>query len=299
MQISFSQKLKSELALIEEKKNCCRRALFYGLLFAAECGADEAVSVSFAQADVSVLFGALARDCIKRETEAAERVEYGRRKWIHTFSAKRVTAFLHALDGQGGASLSELAEFRCAECSRSFLRGVFLAQGTVSDPEKGFHAEIVSASAQRADLLDELLAMEGFPARRVTRGARIGLYYKKNEEIEEFFTAIGAVHAALDLINLKIEKEIRNNENRATNCVAKNIARTVDAVAKQIAAIEKLREHGVLESLSEDLRTTGELRLQHDEASLAELAAAHVPPISKSGLNHRLTRLTEMADKLK
>ena len=299
MQISFSYRLKGELAAVEEKKNCCRRALFYGLLYAAEIKAEDEISVSFLHPAVSELFGVLARDCIKRETDVEERVEVGRRKWIHTFSAKRVAVFLRSVSEPGGQGVPELAEFRCAECCRCFLRGVFLSVGTVSDPEKAFHAELVMANAVRADRLDELLAVEGFPARRVLRGKRIGLYYKKNEEIEELFTVIGAIRAALELINLKIEKEIRNNENRATNCVAKNISRTVDAVAKQIAAIEKLREHGVLDGLPEDLRITGELRLKYDEASLAELAAAHVPPISKSGLNHRLARLSEMAEKLK
>jgi DNA-binding protein WhiA len=155
------------------------------------------------------------------------------------------------------------------------------------------------ADAPRVDLLDEFLATNGFPARKVSRGKKIGLYYKKNAEIEELFSVMGAVHATLDLINLVIKKEIRNNENRATNCVAKNIARTVDAVAKQMEAIEKLRDHGVLDGLSDDLRTTGELRLKYDEASLSELASYHLPPISKSGLNHRLSRLMEMAEKLK
>lgn len=297
MEPSFSHKIKTELAAISDRKPCCRRALFYGLLYAAQIDGDS-ISVSFWHEDVSVLFRSLAKECIKRETELSELKTAGRRKFVHVFSAKRVAAFLEAIDSSRKASLSELAELRCAECSRCFLRGVFLAAGTVTDPTKSFHAEVSLEIATRAERLDEFVAMNGFPARRVDRNGKIGLYYKKSEEIEEMLTAIGAMHAVLDLINLKIEKEIRNNENRATNCVARNIARTVDAVAKQIKAIEKLREHGVLESLPDDLRTTGELRLKHDEASLSELAALHAPPISKSGLNHRLEKLMEMAEKI-
>lgn len=298
MQESFSYKIKNELAALSEKKPCCRRALFYGLLYAGGAEGDS-ISVVFTHPAVSELFGGLVKDCVKRESVVTEKTEVGRRKWIHTFSTKRVAAFLRALDSTEAAPLTDLAELRCDECWRCFLRGAFLALGTVTNPEKAVHAEFLMSGSTRSDRLDEFLATHGFPARKVTRGARIGLYYKKNAEIEELFTVVGAVHATLDLINLVIEKEIRNNENRATNCVAKNIARTVDAVAKQVAAIEKLRDHGVLESLPDDLRMTGELRLKHDEASLSELASYHLPPISKSGLNHRLSRLMEMADKLK
>lgn len=298
MQESFSYKIKNELAAISEKKPCCRRALFYGLLFAARTEGED-ICVTFIHPTVSDLFGALVKDCVKRDSQVIERTEVGRKKWNHTFSAKRVSAFLRDLDGNGTSTLAELAELRCDQCWRCFLRGVFLAVGTVTDPSKAVHAEFLVSDEVRSDRLDEFLATHGFPARKVMRGGRIGLYYKKNAELEELFTVLGAVHATLDMINLVIEKEIRNNENRATNCVAKNIARTVDAVAKQIAAIEKLREHGILESLPEDLRITGELRLKHDEASLAELASYHLPPISKSGLNHRLSRLMEMAEKLK
>lgn len=298
MQISFSYAIKSELAAISEKKPCCRRALFYGLLYGGAVAENE-VSVVFTHPLVSELFGTLVRDCVKRDSLLIEKTEVGRKKWIHTFSAKRVAAFLQSLDGANDVPLSELAELRCEECWRCFLRGAFISLATVTDPAKGIHAEFLMSNTRRMDRLDEFLATHGFPARKVTRGQRIGLYYKKNAEIEELFTVIGAVHATLDFINLVIEKEIRNNENRATNCVAKNIARTVDAVAKQIAAVEKLRDHGVLDSLPDDLRMTGELRLKHDEASLSELASYHLPPISKSGLNHRLSRLMEMAEKLK
>ena len=298
MQISFSYKIKDELVAVAEKKPCCRRALFYGLLYAGEVRGEDII-VSFNHPSVSELFGSLVKDCVKRDSVVTEKIEVGRRKWVHTFSAKRVTAFLHALDGASDEPLSELAELRCEACWRSFLRGTFLTIGTVTDPEKAVHAEFLMSSSARVDRLDEFLATSGFPARKVTRGQRFGLYYKKNAEIEELFTVMGAVHATLDMINLVIEKEIRNNENRATNCVARNIARTVDAVAKQIAAVEKLRDHGILDGLPDDLRMTGELRLQHDEASLSELASYHLPPISKSGLNHRLSRLMEMAEKLK
>lgn len=298
MQNSFSHKIKGELVTVVEKKPCCRRALFYGLLYGGKVEEDE-ISVAFVHSAVSELFGSLVKECVKRESCVVRRIEVGREKWIHTFSAKRIAAFLKDIDDARGSSLSELSELRCDACWRCFLRGVFLAVGTVTNPEKAVHAEFLMAEAPRVDLLDEFLATNGFPARKVNRGKKVGLYYKKNAEIEELFTVMGAVHATLDLINLVIEKEIRNNENRATNCVAKNIARTVDAVAKQIEAIEMLRDHGVLDGLSDDLRMTGELRLKHDEASLSELAAYHIPPISKSGLNHRLSRLMEMAEKLK
>ncbi len=298
MQTSFSYVTKKELAAITVKNGCCRRALAFGLMYAAREENGE-IDVSFSHDGVSELFGTLIKDCFAKDTTMEKKTVVGRDQWRHRFSAKRAVAFLNALDGDAPQNFAELANFKCAGCRQSFLRGVFLAIGTVTDPAKRFHTELLLSSDIRAERLDEFLALCGIPARRIERKGRIGLYYKNSTVIEEFFAEMGANSVVFELMNVTIEKEIRNQENRATNCVARNISRSVDAIRKQVLAIEVLRDHGVLEGLPDDLRTTAELRLKFDEASLAELAACHVPPISKSGLNHRLERLIEYAEKIK
>ena len=298
MQTSFSCRTKTELCDIAVKSNCCRRAMTYGMMFAAEVKNGE-ISVSFSHGAVSELFSGLVKEGFGKETAVKKTVVVGREMWTHCFSTKRGASYLAELDGKSDRPFTEQFGFKCGTCRQSFLRGVFLAIGTVTDPAKAFHTEFLLSLPSRAEKLDEFLALCGIPARRISRRGRIGLYYKNSTSIEEVFAEMGANNLVFDLMNIKIEKDIRNQENRATNCVARNISRSVDAIRKQVAAIEKLKDHGILDGLPEDLKTTAELRLKWEEASLAELASQHTPPISKSGLNHRMERLVEMAETIK
>ena len=134
--------------------------------------------------------------------------------------------------------------------------------------------------------------------RKIQRGAKHCLYYKNNGAILDFLYCIGSNHSGLYMANSFIERDIRNNENRATNCVARNISRSVFASQKQLGAIEKLMETGKLDALPEELQYTARLRAENDSASMSELAALHEPPISKSGLNGRLQKLMEAAEDL-
>jgi DNA-binding protein WhiA len=146
----------------------------------------------------------------------------------------------------------------CGACHQVFLRGAFLAFGTINDPTKSYHAEFLIPHAVRAEKLDAFLAELGIPARRIVRAKKIGLYYKSSAAMEELFAELGGSRAVFDLINVKIERELRNNENRATNCDARNIAKMVSASQKQIAAIIALKDCGLLDSLEEDLQKTAE-----------------------------------------
>ena len=297
MQTTFSYNVKCDLASIPVKSPCCKRALLFGLLYAATLCDEGGLEVSFSHDGVSALAEELIKEVFKQESPAEPLTVVGRKLFRHHVSSKKAAAFVAALDGNAQEPLSALVGFKCANCRICFLRGIFLSIGTVTDPQKASHAELLLSKPGRAEKLDDFLALCGIPARRTERSGRVVLYYKKSTDLEEFFAELGGNSLVFELINLKIEKEIRNNENRATNCVATNIARTVNATAKQLASIEALKERDMLEGLPEDLRITAELRLQNGEASLAELAALHTPPLSKSGLNHRLTRLVSMAEK--
>ena len=128
------------------------------------------------------------------------------------------------------------------------------------------------------------------------RKNKIGVYFKSNTVISDILSYAGAMKASFEVTNTFIERDIRNNENRATNFVAKNISKSVTATQKQISAINKLIEKGKLDGLSTELIQTALLRLENDDISLAELALMHEPPISKSGLNHRLEKICAAAD---
>jgi DNA-binding protein WhiA len=116
--------------------------------------------------------------------------------------------------------------------------------------------------------------------------------------VEDLLAIMGAQHTIFEVINSRIEREIRNNENRATNCVAKNIEKTIFAATRHVEAINKLMEHGKLENLPEGVKITAMLRYRNPDATLDELARMHEPTISKSGLNHRLQKILEAAEDL-
>ena len=183
------------------------------------------------------------------------------------------------------------------EASRSaFLRGAFLIGGYVSTPEKGYHLELVTPHYHVARQVSSLLAEMELSAGYILRRGIHVLYYKDSAAIEEFLSACGATGAAMDLMLKKVEREFRNDINRKVNCETANLTKTVGAAAKQIAAIEKLQESGVLETLPENLRQTAILRLANPEMSLTELVAAANGSISRPGLNNRLRRLVQLAE---
>ncbi len=293
--MSFSSSVKQELCQIHVKNICCRRALLYGIMLSAAFS-EERIAYHTDLEVVSALVSRLVRECGGREDDVVVGTHAGRPRYTHAVHFQKLVRFLESFDG--GEAPAALFGKSCVGCSQAFLRGIFLSMGTVSDPTRSYHAELLIGNEKRAERIDEFLATLGLSARRIVRGNRVGLYYKSSTAIEELFAEMGGSTVVFRLANAKIERDIRNNENRATNCDARNIARSVGATQLQIAAIETLALAGTLETLSADLYATAMLRMEYSEDSLAELAARHEPPISKSGLNHRLATLRELADKI-
>lgn len=184
-------------------------------------------------------------------------------------------------------------------CKRAFLRGAFLAVGSMSNPEKGYHLEYVCADAQQAaQLMDTLLAY-GIRAKTVVRKKYQVVYIKESEEIVKLLNVIGAHVSLMKLENLRILKDMRNSINRRVNCETANISKTVHAATKQIADIQYIKEHYGFDNLKENLRQVAELRLEYPDAALKELGEYLSPPVGKSGVNHRLRKLSELAEKLR
>jgi DNA-binding protein WhiA len=259
---------------------------------------DGRITASYESGDIATVTAILTREIFSKECEMVRKVACGRERFFLSCDSKSLINLVKDY-GNPDKKLLETVSFKCGFCEQNFLKGVFLAAGSVNDPQKSYHAEFSFADPVRAEKLDEALAELGIPARKIRRSGRIGLYYKKESDLEELFAKVGANNIAFEIINSKIEKDIRNNENRATNFVATNISRSVSAAGKHIDAIIKLKERGRFEFLPDDLKMTAELRLTNDDISLSELASIHKPPISKSGLNHRLEKLLEEAEKLK
>ena len=297
--MSFTDAIVTELSALPTGKNCCRRALLCGLFFDGTTDASEKrISARFRSECAARLAVSLLESRFSAGAELREKVYAGRKYWHVTSLCPAIWDVLRAVDSEDGRMLFELLGFRCGNCRAEFLRGVFVAIATVNDPHKGYHMEFSLSSPKRADRLSDLLETFTERPKRIRRGAKEGLYYKTNSAISDLIYYVGGTKSSFDVANTWIEHDIRNNENRATNCVARNISRAVGASQRHIAAIEQLSACGRLSSLPRELRETAALRLENDSASLAELARLHEPPISKSGLNQRLTKLLQEAEEL-
>ena len=184
-------------------------------------------------------------------------------------------------------------------CRRAFIRGAFLAVGSVSDPEKSYHFEIVCAAPEKARQLQELLASYDVDAKVVLRKRHYVVYIKEGSQIVELLGLMGAHISLMQLENVRIVKEMRNSVNRKVNCETANLNKTVSAAVRQAENIRYIQEKIGLDKLPMDLEETARLRLEHTEASLKELGDMLSPKVGKSGVNHRLRKLSQIADDLR
>lgn len=184
-------------------------------------------------------------------------------------------------------------------CKRAFIRGAFLTSGSMSDPEKAYHFEIVCNREDRAEQLRDIMNSFGMEAKIVSRKRSYVVYLKEGEQIVDILNIMEAPVALMNLENIRILKEMRNSVNRQVNCETANIHKTVSAAVKQIEDIEYLREKVGLEHLPLPLREMAYVRLEHSDAPLKELGTYLVPAVGKSGVNHRLRKLGIMAEDLR
>ncbi|MBP5299651.1 MAG: DNA-binding protein WhiA, partial [Lachnospiraceae bacterium] len=184
-------------------------------------------------------------------------------------------------------------------CKRAFLRDAFLCIGSISDPNKGYHLEYVCSTPELAQQLSEMTLSFDIEARIVQRKKYYVLYIKEGSGIVDLLNIMEAPVSLMNLENLRILKEMRNSINRKVNCEVANITKTVNAATKQVEDITYIRDHYGFSKLQDGLREMAEVRLEHPDATLLELGKFLDPPVGKSGVNHRLRKLSELADKLR
>lgn len=184
-------------------------------------------------------------------------------------------------------------------CKRAFLRGAFLSIGSMSNPEKGYHLEFVCENMQQAKQIQDTLSLFDVEAKIVQRKKYQVVYIKESEGIVGLLNVMGAHISLMNLENLRILKDMRNSINRRVNCEAANISKTVNAATKQIDDIQYIKDHYGFNNLSDNLREIAEVRLDYPDATLKELGQYLEPEVGKSGVNHRLRKLSELADRLR
>ena len=183
-------------------------------------------------------------------------------------------------------------------CDAAFLRGAFLSCGTASDPNKSYHIEfVVPFKTLSMDLL-KVLTDYGLKAKHMVRRYVNVIYIKDSESIEDLLALMGAHASCLEIMNIKIYKDLRNLTNRRNNFETANISRTACASFDQVTAIEKIKEKGCFDTLPDDLKQVANLRVDNDEASLKDIGNMCTPVMSRSAVNHRLKKLLEIANKL-
>ncbi len=186
----------------------------------------------------------------------------------------------------------ELVTEEC--CKRAFIKGAFLGGGTVINPQKTYNLELTTPYPGLAEDMQHLLEEIGFSFKAVQRQAKEVLYLKNSESISDFLSYIGAFRAQMELLNIKIEKEIRNDVNRTANSEIANLEKTINASVEQVKAIEAVDRRIGIENLPEDLKEIAKLRLANRDASLSELGKMMDPPLTKSGINHRMKKLMNL-----
>lgn len=275
--MSFCTGFKEELLEGVPRRRCCKSAYAAGLLYDVQ------------ELRENCLVQVVTNLAVRRECARVFRETYKRTALLNG------SALLYASEEMYKAHVQPPV-FACEACRVNFMRGIALSTATVNDPEKSFHMEFRIANAEKIPYLAEFFAENGYrPGCRTIKGGGVGIYFKSGSAIEGIIGLSGANNALFEYMNKRIERDIRNGENRATNCVTRNIKRCVTASAKYCEAIERLEQSGALLALPAELRETATLRMENPEAPLTELALMHNPPITKSGLNNRLQKILAAA----
>lgn len=296
---SFAYKVKSELCRPHVQRSCCARAEAYGVLLYCNTFNTQEIRIITENPDFAARLPRLFKRAFDLRFDRVPEESGSHGKLVFQISdPEKLDLIVNQLGYDLRQNLVLHVNFGILEddcCRTAFLRGAFLAGGSVTDPEKRYHLELTTSHAQASREMSALLVEMGFTPRNVMRGGNSVTYFKQCEHIEDLLTTIGAPAAAVEMMTTKLEKELVNNANRAMNCDMANVNKTLDAAMEQCEAIEILQDAGRLEFLPKQIKETALLRLQHPELSLAQLAERCTPPVTKSCINHRMRKLMEIA----
>lgn len=295
--MSFCSDVKAELSRHPMNKTCCAVAEAYGVLLFCNTFSPQGIRIVTESRDFAQRLPRLFRKAFSVGFDQIPDSERGKqvflledpqklRKIYDAFGLEpKTTVTLHV-------NLGVLEE----ECCRiSFLRGAFMAGGSVTDPEKRYHLELATSHLRVSREVYSLLMESGFFPKDTTRGGNSILYFKQSDSIEDVLTALGAPVCAMRIMEAKVEKDLRNGVNRRVNCETANLGKAVDAAQEQLAAIRRLEAKGTYADLPDKLRKTAELRKENPEATLLELAQMQDPPLTKSAINHRMRKILELS----
>ena len=282
--MSFSTDVKKELSKINNLANkTCVRLEFWGYLS----------SVNVSNVDNSLRFSTESEYNINRFSKLLKNLNIEKynidmqgKNYVITMQNKNIAKIITDIKTEND------------EEDRAYVRGCFLGSGSINNPENKYHIEFIVKDRNIADEILQILNKYNIHFKKLEKENAVSLYSKDGEEISKFLAFIGANSSVLKFEDIRVYRDMRNNVNRIVNCETANLSKTVNAAVKQIDAINKLKESGKYNSLSENLKEIAELRIKYPDVSLVELGKMLNPPIGKSGVNHRMKAILKLVEEL-
>ena len=284
--MTFSQRVKQEISSLSNKtRNCCIYSFLYGMIFPCIIG-EEGYKIKTA--------------FVENAKELNEKISNLINKHDNVYQVKNREILIKS----SFARYSTLVEInqniiKCPRCTEHFLKGIFFSCGTVSSPEKSHRLDLVFSNFEHANQLKEFLLDKSLKLNLTKRNNKFVLYIKRCEDIEDFLALMGANTSAFDMMNSKINHEVRNVANRATNCDSANINKSLNAAKKHIDIINEIIKLGYFNDLPVALQEIAKARIEFPDINIQELGKRLSPEISKSGVHHRLEKIVKFYDNLK
>ena len=299
MTLSFSAGAKAEICRILPNRECCALAECFGILLYCNSFGQDGIRIITESREFGLILPKLFKKAFNVTFDNFPSLESPGKLVFQITDPEKISGIMESFGFSFQDTLVLHVNLPVVEddcCKAAFLRGAFLAGGSVTDPEKGYHMELAtthqSVARQTYTLIQEITGIE---AKAAKRGGGQVLYLKNSDQVADFLAFLGASVAAMGIMEARLEKELNNKVNRRCNCDDANTSKVVEAAQEQITAIRVLEERGLLENLPAKLKQAADARLQHPSSSLTELAGMMDPPITKPAMNHRLKKLMDMA----
>ena len=299
MAISFSGNAKAEMAKVFPQKNCCALAQCFGILLFCNSFHSDNIRIITESREFAAILPKLFKKAFNVPFDIVPDEDTMGKLCFQITERENIQKVMasYGFDARDTFALHinfPVVEEEC--CRTAFLRGAFLAGGSVTDPSKGYHMELAtthqSVSKEANILVEDAM---GFSPKTAVRGGSRVLYLKQSDQISDFLIFLGAPVASMGIMEAKLEKEMNNKVNRRCNCDDANTSKVVEAAQEQLSAIRVLRQNGAFEHLPGKLLQAATARENNPEATLSELASMMEPPISKPAMNHRIQKLLKLA----
>ena len=299
MSISFSSAARTEICRELPHSHCCALAQCFGILLFCNSFQDSGIKIITESREFACILPKLFKKAFDLDFDSYPSLAAPGKLVFQIWEKEKLSKVMEAFGFSPGDTLALHVNYPVVEeacCKVSFLRGAFLAGGSVTDPGKGYHLELATTHHSVARETEPIIreVMDFAPKTALRGGAQV-LYLKQSEQISDFLTCLGAPVAAMGIMEARLEKELNNKVNRRCNCDDANTSKVVEAAQEQLSVIRSLREKGILEGLPEKLKQAALAREQNPSASLTELAAMMEPPITKPAMNSRMKKLAAFA----